>query len=109
MTVTTNAPTAVGHEIVLLIRVGSERFALTAAQVRDTVAAYLARGCQMPAPTDTNGGDPYEPLHVIAEEWLWGNVTGWIDGTDIVHLTRYRHQAMYWIRCYFGPTFPDLD
>ena len=109
MTVTTDTTTTCGQEIVLLARVGPERFALTATQVRDTVASYLARGCQMPTSTDANGGDPYEPLHVIAEEWLWGNVTGWIDNTDVVSLATYRHQAMRWIRSYFGPTFPRLD
>jgi hypothetical protein len=109
MTVITKTPPAAGQEIVLFIRVGSERFALSAAQVRDTVASYLARGSQMPTPTDTNGGDPYEPLHVIAEEWLWGNVTGWNNSADVVHLTTYRHEAMRWIRSYFGSAFPHLD
>ncbi|MGH3828233.1 MAG: hypothetical protein ACRDQX_13850, partial [Pseudonocardiaceae bacterium] len=106
---TTVATTAPAHTIVLLARVGSERVTLTAAQVRDIVASYLARGERMPTPTDTNGEDPSGPLHVIVEEWLWGNVQGWVLGTDIVHLTKYRHQAMLWIRSYFGPTFPDLE
>jgi hypothetical protein len=108
MTTTADSRTAVGHEIVLFAKVGSQRFTLTANQLRDTVAAYLARGEHMPTPTDINGGDPNAPLHVIVEEWLWGNVTGWADNTDIVHLTTYRHHALRWIRGYFGPAFPQL-
>jgi hypothetical protein len=108
MTTTTNARIAVGQQIVLFAKVGSQRFTLTAAQLRDTVAAYLARGEHMPTPTDINGGDPNAALHVIVEEWLWGNVTGWLDNTDALHLALYRHQAMQWIRGYYGPTFPTL-
>jgi hypothetical protein len=107
LTPTTTAVPA-GQEIVLFAKVGSQRFTLTAAQLRDTVAAYLARGAHMPTPTDINGGDPNAPLHVIVEEWLWGNVDGWANTTDIVHLATYRHAAMRWIRGYFGPTFPNL-
>jgi hypothetical protein len=95
--------------IVLIVRVGSERHALTATQVRDTVAAYLAKGGHMPTPRHGDGTDPYAPLHVITEEWLWGNVPGWAASADIVHLTTYRHHAMSWIRGYFGPSFPGLD
>jgi hypothetical protein len=40
----------------------------------------------MPTPTDINGSDPIEHLHVIVEEWLYGNVQGWLNSTDIVHL-----------------------
>ena len=110
MTTTTERCSAPARQdIVFLARVGSERIALTARQVRDTVAAYLAKGGHMPTPTDMDHGDPYAPLHVITEEWLWGNVTGWTNTTDVVHLTHYRHAAMTWIRSYFGPTFPDLD
>jgi hypothetical protein len=110
MTTTTNVPTtAVGQQIVLFAKVGSQRFTLTAAQLRDTVAAYLARGEHMPTPTDINGGDPNAALHVIVEEWLWGNVTGWLDNTDALHLALYRHHAMQWIRSYYGPTFPTVD
>ena len=109
MTTTTNARIAAGQQIVLLAKVGSQRFTLTAAQLRDTVAAYLARGEHMPTPTDINGGDPNAALHVIVEEWLWGNVTGWLDNTDAVHLALYRHAAMRWIRSYYGPTFPTLE
>ncbi|MGA9691774.1 MAG: hypothetical protein WBR33_10135 [Pseudonocardiaceae bacterium] len=109
MTITTNASTAVGQEIVLFARVGSQRFTLTATQLRDTVAAYLARGEHMPTPTDINRGDPNAPLHVIVEEWLWGNLEGWICSTDVVHLATYRHHAVRWIRGYFGPTFPELE
>jgi hypothetical protein len=97
--------TAVGQDIVLFAKVGSQRFTLTATQLRDTVAAYLARGEHMPTPTDINGGDPNEPLHVIVEEWLYGNVEGWTHSADVVHLTTNRHAAMQWIRGYFGPTF----
>lgn len=105
----TDNPPIAGSEVVLFARVGPERFTLTATQVRDTVASYLARGSPMPTPTDRNGGDPYEPLHVIAEEWLWGNVEGWVKGADVVHLVKYRHRAMQWIRSYFGPGFPFLE
>jgi hypothetical protein len=107
-TPTATAVTA-GQEIVLFAKVGSQRFTLTAHQLRDTVAAYLARGAHMPTPTDINGGDPNAPLHVIVEEWLWGNVPGWLDCADVVHLATYRHQAVRWIRGYFGPTFPNVD
>ena len=106
---TTTVPTAGEQDIVLFAKVGSTRFSLTAAQLRDTVAAYLARGAHMPTPTDINGGDPNAPLHVIVEEWLWGNVEGWTHSADVVHLTTYRHAAMRWIRGYFGPTFPALE
>ena len=109
MTTTTNARIAAGQQIVLLAKVGSQRFTLTAAQLRDTVAAYRARGEHLPAPTDINGGDPNAALHVIVEEWLWGNVTGWLDNTDGIHLALYRHHAMQWIRSYYGPTFPTLE
>jgi hypothetical protein len=37
---TTTVPTAVGQDIVLFAKVGSQRFTLTATQLRDTVAAY---------------------------------------------------------------------
>ncbi|MGH3774532.1 MAG: hypothetical protein ACRDRR_02155 [Pseudonocardiaceae bacterium] len=104
---TTTAPAE--EEIFLFARVGSDRIALTARQVRDTVAAYLATGGHMPTPTDVNGGDPYAPLHVITEEWLWGNGSGWADRADVVQLATYRHQAITWIRTYFGPTFPELN
>jgi hypothetical protein len=102
---TTTVPTAARQDIVLFAKVGSQRFTLTAAQLRDTVAAYLARGAHMPTPTDINGGDPNEPLHVIVEEWLYGNVEGWTHSADVVHLSTYRHHATTWIRSYFGPTF----
>ncbi|MCA1694618.1 MAG: hypothetical protein LC749_07735 [Actinobacteria bacterium] len=62
-----------------------------------------------PTPTDINGGDPNAALHVIVEEWLWGNVTGWLDNTDTMHLALYRHHAMQWIGSYYGPTFPTLQ
>jgi hypothetical protein len=110
MTATTQTRTTpAADKVVFHARIGSERIALTAAQVRDTVAAYLARGAPMPTPTDIDRGDPYAPLHVITEEWLWGNVEGWVASTDVVHLLSYRHAAMRWIRGYFGPAFPDLD
>ena len=102
---TTTGPTAAGQDIVLFAKVNSHRFTLTATQLRDTVAAYLARGAHMPTPTDINGGDPNAPLHVIAEEWLYGNVEGWTHNADVVHLSTYRHHATTWIRGYFGPTF----
>jgi len=90
--------------------VGSEQFTLTARELRDTVASYLARGRGMPTPTDANGEDPLAALHIIAEEWLYGNVQGWINGTDVVQLTKYQHQAMVWIGTYFSPTImPDLE
>lgn len=101
-------PTTTGDEVVLLARVGSERIALTAADVLDTVASYLATGGHMPTPTEGGKDDPYEPLHIITEQWLWSNPTGWVLGADAVQLATYRHQAMTWIRGYFGPNFPHL-
>lgn len=96
-----------GHEIVLFAKVGSQRFTLTAVQLRDTVASYLSRGeHMMPTRLDLNGGDPNAALHVIVEEWLWGNVTGWTDSTDIVHLTTYRHAAMRWSTATSDPPSP---
>jgi hypothetical protein len=91
-----------GDTVMLSARVGSHRITLTASQLRDTVASYLARGQQMPTPTDIDGSDPVEPLHVIVEEWLYGNVQGWIDSTDVVHLEKYRHHAVQWVHRYFG-------
>jgi len=96
-------------QIVLFARVGSHRITFTVSQLRDTVASYLARGNTMPAPTDINHGDPNEPLHVIAEEWLYGNVENWVTGADVVHLEHYRRHALQWIRSYFGPTMAALD
>lgn len=114
MTTATAEPTATmtreqGDQIVLLARVGRERLSLSAAQVRDTVAAYVARGEEMPTPRPGDGTDPAGPLHVITEEWLWGNVPGWVAGADRVQLVRYRAKAMDWIRGYFGPGFPEVD
>ena len=63
----------------------------------------------MPTPTDTIGADPNGPFHVICEEWLYGSVAGWVASADVVQLAIYRHQAMTWIRSYFGPTVPDLE
>lgn len=63
----------------------------------------------MPTPTDINGSDPIEHLHVIAEEWLYGNVQGWLDSADVVHLEKYRHQAMQWIHRYFSPNLGQRD
>jgi hypothetical protein len=96
-------------EIVLFARVGSHRITLTAAQLRDTVASYLARGNAMPTATDINQGDPHEPLHVIAEEWLYGNVENWVNSTDVVRLEHHRHQALHWIRSHFGPAMAEFD
>lgn len=109
MTTTDTRVDPAREEIFLYARVGSDRITLTARQVRDTVAAYLATGGHMPTPTDINGDDPSAPLHVITEEWLWGNGSSWADSADVVQLTTYRHRAMTWIRTYFGPHFPDLD
>lgn len=113
MTTLTDRPTTGHHpgddQIVFLARIGPERIALTAIQVRDTVAAYLARGGHMPTPRHRDGTDPYAPLHVITEEWLWGNVPGWTTSTDRVQLIHYRTKATEWMRGYFGPTLPDLD
>jgi hypothetical protein len=96
-------------EIVLFARVGSQRITVTAHQLRDTVASYLARGNTMPTPTDINHGDPHEPLHVIVEEWLYGNVDSWVNGADVVQLEHYRHHAVQWIHCHFGPTMAELE
>jgi hypothetical protein len=108
MKATTDIPTPRG-EIVLFARVGSHRISFTAHQLRDTVASYLARGNAMPAPTDINHGDPNESLHVVVEEWLYGNVDSWVNGADVVHLENYRHQAVQWIHSHFGPTMAGLD
>ena len=96
-------------EIVLFARVGSQRISFTAHQLRDTVASYLARGNTMPTPTDINHGDPHQPLHVIVEEWLYGNVNSWIHGADVVQLAHHRHHAVQWIRGYFGSTMAEFD
>lgn len=109
---TTTTPTTSNRateQIVFCARIGDQRFTLTAGQLRDTVASYLARGGHMPTPTDTNGADPNGPFHVIGEEWLYGSVGGWVASADVVQLAIYRHQAMTWIRSYFGHTFPDLE
>jgi hypothetical protein len=105
----TNQPSDPGERIVLLARVGSERIALTAVQVRDTVASYLATGGHLPIPRSGDGTDPYQPLHVITEQWLWSNPTGWVHRADRVQLALHRGAAMDWIRGFFGPSFPDLD
>jgi hypothetical protein len=94
---------------VLFARVGSHRITFTAGQLCDTVASYLARGNAMPSATDINQGDPNEPLHVIVEEWLYGNVENWVNGTDVVRLEHYRHQALQWIHAHFGPTMTETD
>lgn len=108
--VTTTAQTnTTTQQIVLSARVGSHRITFTASQLRDTVASYLARGERMPTPTDINGNDPIEHLHVIVEERLYGNVQSWLDSTDVVHLEKYRHQAMKWIHRYFSPTVGRHD
>ena len=109
-TTTPHTPdTRAADHIVFCARIGAQRITLTAAQLRDTVASYLARGGHMPTPTDTNGADPNAPFHVITEEWLYGSVPGWVTSADVVQLAIYRHHAMTWIRTYFGPTFPDLE
>ncbi|MQA14172.1 MAG: hypothetical protein GEV09_08360 [Pseudonocardiaceae bacterium] len=99
----------IADEIVLLARVGGEQHALTAAQVRDTVASYLATGGHMPTPRHGDGTDPHEPLHIITEQWLWSNPIGWVHGADRVQLATYRHEALTWINGFFGAAFPDLD
>jgi hypothetical protein len=106
-TTETNSNT-VGDTVMFFARVGPHRITLTASQLRDTVASYLARGQQMPTPTDLDGNDPVEPLHVIAEEWLYGNVQGWTDSTDVVHLEKYRHHATQWIQHYFSRTAGEV-
>jgi hypothetical protein len=89
--------------------VGSHRIIFTARQLRDTIASYLARGQQMPTPTDLASSDPVEPLHVIVEEWLYGNVKDWLDNTDIAHLEKYRHYATQWIHHYFSSAIGGCD
>jgi hypothetical protein len=114
MAVTTTTTAALEPDIVLVARSGPHRFTLTARQLRDTVASYLARDARPP----TTSVDPLEPWHVISEEWLYGDVTGWVDSADVRQLTRYRHQATQWIRSHLGlslgelddqPAIPDLD
>ncbi len=85
------------QQILLYARIGPHQVTFTASQLRDTVASYLARGERMPTPTDINGSDPIEHLHVIVEEWLYGNVQGWLNSADVVHLEKYRHQVTQWI------------
>lgn len=63
----------------------------------------------MPTPTENNDGDPFEPFHIILEESLYGNVQAWTDGTDVVHLEKYRHHATQWIHRYFGRTAGGLE
>jgi hypothetical protein len=109
MTSATKTHTPRAQDIILFVTVGSHRITFTAAQLRDTVASYLARGNTMPTPTDINHGDPIEPLHVIAEEWLYGNVENWVNATDVVRLEHYRHHALQWIRGHFGPAMIELD
>jgi len=108
MTTTLDTTTVTAEQIMLLARIGGDRITLTASQVRDTVAAYLARGGHMPTPRHRDGTDPCAPLHVITEEWLWGNVTGWANGADRVQLAHYRAKATEWMRAYFGPTTADV-
>ena len=108
MMTTTETPTPPG-EIVLFAQVGSRRITFTARQLRDTVASYLARGGRMPTPTQSNDSDPFEPFHIIAEEWLYGNVQAWIDGADIAQLTTYRHHAMTWLRSWSRWRVPELE
>lgn len=110
MTTVTDRPprtAAASEQIVFIARVGSQRVSLTAAQVLDTIAAYLARGQHMPTPDQIRDGDPYAPLHVITEEWLWGNVEGWAAQADRVQLVDRHAQALAWARDYFGSSFPD--
>jgi hypothetical protein len=97
------------QQIVLSARVGPRRITFTASQLRDTVASYLARGERMPTPTDINDSDSIEHFHVIVEEWLYGNVQGWLDSTDVMHLEKYRHQAAQWIHRYFSPAIGGFD
>lgn len=106
--VKTNTTTA-EQQIVLSARIGPHQLTFTASQLRDTVASYLARGERMPTPTDINGSDPIEHLHIIVEEWLYGNVQGWLNSADIVHLEKYRHQAAQWIHRYFGSNLGQRD
>ena len=101
--------TTAEQQVVLSARIGPHQLTFTASQLRDTLASYLARGERMPTPTDIDGNDPIEHLHVIVEEWLYGNVQGWLDSTDVVHLEKYRHQAMQWIHHYFSPNLGHRD
>ena len=96
-------------DIVLFVQTGSQKTTFTMTQLRDTVASYLARGSHMPTPTDNNDNDPLEPLHIIIEEWLYGNVHGWTNSTDVVQLEKYRHHAMQWIRGYFTVSIPNPE
>jgi hypothetical protein len=102
---TTTTAVSPGQEIVLVVRSGPHRFTLTACQLRDTVASYLARDARPP----TTSVDPLEPWHVISEEWLYGDVTGWVDSADVRQLTRYRHQATQWMRSHLGLSLAELD
>ena len=107
--ITTQDTTTARQDIVLSARVGEQQVTFTARQLRDTVASYLARGGHMPTPTESTNSDPFEPFHIILEEWLYGNVQGWIDGTDVRQLATYRHQAMTWLHSSFGWRIPELE
>ena len=58
MTTTTSNPAAVGQEIVLFSRLARNDSPSPQPQLRDTVAAYLARGERMPTPTDVTAATP---------------------------------------------------
>lgn len=95
-------------ELVLLARMGGQRYSFTAMQVIDALASYLATGGTLTAPDADDGDrDPAGPLHVITEQWAWGNVPGWLASTDPLARDHYRAQAVDFATDYFG-IFPQV-
>ncbi len=94
-------------EIVLLTRISEQRYTFTAMQVVDTIASYLATGGTL-SQGYADDPDPAAPLHVIAEQWAWGNVTGWLVTVEPIARDEYRHRALDWIGDYFGH-FPPVS
>ncbi|MQA13651.1 MAG: hypothetical protein GEV09_05600 [Pseudonocardiaceae bacterium] len=95
-------------ELVLLARMNGQRYSFTAMQVIDALASYLATGGTLTQPdTDDGATDAAGPLHVITEQWAWGNVPGWLASTDPIARDTYRAQAVDFAADYFG-SFPQV-
>lgn len=96
-------------EVVLLARMGGARYSFSAVQVVDALASYLATGGTLATPDDEHGdSDPAGPLHLIVEQWAWGNVPGWLARTDPIARDTYRTRALEFAHRYFG-AFPDVS
>jgi hypothetical protein len=94
-------------ELVLLARMGGARYSFSAMQVVDALASYLATGGTLTHPDADGAIDPAGPLHVITEQWAWGNVAGWLAATDPIARDTYRAQAVDFAADYFG-NFPQV-